>query len=48
MILTSTLAKWVARHRRRSALRELCELDDRLLRDIGLRRDDVLAAMRQR
>ncbi|THF60138.1 DUF1127 domain-containing protein [Pseudothauera rhizosphaerae] len=34
-----TVALWMARSRQR---RELHELDDRLLRDIGIRREDAL------
>ena len=32
---------WMARRRQRKALQELVEHDDRLLRDVGLSRDEV-------
>jgi len=35
------LQLWRARLRNRRELRRLCQLDDRLLRDMGLTRDDV-------
>ncbi|MEE9156908.1 MAG: DUF1127 domain-containing protein [Acidiferrobacterales bacterium] len=36
--LVSTLRRW---HRRRLAISELMALDDRMLDDIGVRRDDI-------
>ena len=40
--LVSTLRRW---HRRRLAIRELMALDDRMLDDIGVRRDDIHRAV---
>jgi uncharacterized protein YjiS (DUF1127 family) len=40
-VLLDTARIWMARRRQRKALRELVEHDDRMLRDVGLSRDEV-------
>ena len=37
-----TVGLWIERSRQRKALRELAELDDALLKDIGLHRDEAV------
>jgi len=38
----ATMRKWIARARQRRALAEIAELNDHLLKDIGLTRDQAL------
>jgi uncharacterized protein YjiS (DUF1127 family) len=37
-----TIALWIARHRRRKALEEMAQLNEHLLRDVGLSRAQIL------
>ncbi len=43
--LADVLRRWRARRARLLTLQQLLEADDRILRDIGVTRDDVRAAM---
>lgn len=47
MSITSTLTKWYADRRRRAALRAMCEFDERLLKDVGVRRADLFVELRR-
>jgi uncharacterized protein YjiS (DUF1127 family) len=40
--LAATIRQWIARGRERRALAEMAELNDHLLEDIGLSRDEAL------
>ena len=48
MRLSQIFGKWVQRRRRRSDLEALWQLDDHMLKDIGVRRSDLFADLRQR
>ena len=40
--LAATIRQWIARARQRRALAEMAELNDHLLKDIGLSKDEAL------
>jgi uncharacterized protein YjiS (DUF1127 family) len=45
--MRSTIRSWLARSRQRQALRELAELDDYLLKDIGFSRETAFREARK-
>jgi uncharacterized protein YjiS (DUF1127 family) len=47
MGIKHSVGRWIAERRRRAALRDICELDERLLKDVGLCRADLVAALRR-
>jgi len=45
--LLTGVRDWIERSRRRARVRAMLDMNDRMLRDIGLEREDIKAVLRQ-